>query len=273
MKSILLSCYVVVIWGVSCKSNTVSGTKLVDATVVDGNMSEELGGTVMLYLNDSPCTAQHIGGGYLLTAAHCVIIGGKGDRPSLRIRHAGGFYLMSLEPHEYEEIRPAATETSEMTAGNRTFKIPIPDLSIIRPKAEDNIAMLSALRKYDLTVNILNEQQEGVFIAGYGRTSYDNSSPIDGNLRVGPAVVSNVEANTYQIFWRQGDGLTGATSGDSGGPLFTNADDKLLLYGVASNIIRKKNDSGSTELVWAQYTRLDTFPVRDWIKEKTGIIY
>ena len=255
-----------------CKERAApADLKIVTGKVIPADQTE-FNATLLLNINGSPCTGQHIGKGYILTAAHCFIIAGEGADPTVRVTNFLGEDLFSLRPNEYKKFVAPSQSTSRMLSAGRTYDIPIPDLLIFIPLDENNIRKVTALNKFKLSSATQIKEQADRYSAGYGLVDYDQFD-IDGKLRFGAAGISDVLEFGYATFWNREGQWAGGAPGDSGGPLFSVEGVDLVLHGVASNIQRKKDAAGLTVKVWTNYTRIDTQHVRDWIKDTTGLSY
>src|SRR5690606_37277095 len=145
-------------------------------------------------------------------------IGGEGGEPSIRIDDEDGETMMTLDPRQYDETRPHSEESVNMIANGETYAIPIPDISIIRPSSDMDRRRLMELESFSLSTQALQRNQPVIFVAGYGLSTYD-AYDIDGKLRMGRGVISDVFDNSYVTFWRKINNSargSGGVSGDSG---------------------------------------------------------
>lgn len=257
-----------------CKSmSDASDPKLVDGKILD---DVKFNGIVRIFFDGGSCTGQHIGEGYLLSAAHCFIVSGSGEQTRIKVKNYQAETVVSLSPNTYDLWLATAVENREMLSGGHSYTIPTPDLVIVRPKSEANIEKVKALNHFSLSKAKLSRGQEGLDIAGYGITGYEPGSTSDGKLRAGTAGVSQIEEHVYTALWRKdlGGVLAGGAQGDSGGPLFSeDQDGHLLLHGVASAITKGTNQAAEVDRVWTLYTKINRPNVMEWITSVTGLAY
>lgn len=193
--------------------------KVADGTLAETDVVEPV---VVAILLDGPagprptCTGTRIARGVVLTAGHCVRDVGMDE---LSVRTAEG-QALALE---------ATRKTDGCAPGGLAPGQSFPVLDMVRHH-ESDLAVLYLAEAADLPsavrarVPLANDQPAA--IAGFGTTETLER----GTLRAIEVDVLSVTAQWITIQARGG----GACTGDSGGPLYTWSEGRLMLHGVLS---------------------------------------
>jgi len=212
---------------------------------------------LLLRFGSQRCTGQHIGGGIILTAAHCFwTMQEMVPVPRyVSIQDGAGALIAKLNVGEYELKLPTLVDNPEMSIA------PQPDLAIIAPnEARQTIANLPAVNIDYAEV----EPGEELYIAGYGESRF--MAGIEApKLRVGKANIETINDIFYILYYDNKSESASAAPGDSGGPLFSTKDGVVHLRGVASTVQTGRTDRGDY-LSYSRYTRVNAAVAREFIE-------
>lgn len=116
-------------------------------------------------------------------------------------------------------------------------------------------------------------------IAGFGKNRFNDSLVTDDETPLMPSngilLKAQVQVNQGQfktpVITIEKNGLSGACTGDSGGPLFTvRKDNKMYLQGIAVAVVNsaKTNDKNQNKICSQQSLYLNLDFCKDWISKK-----